>query len=62
MSDEEDGVHKLAGYNQTEGGLIIKKKPQPTEQFQFKIPDIPKGSLLGLDKLAGKSHGKNRFS
>lgn len=54
MSDDEDGVHKLSGYNNTEGGLIIKKKPKPAEQFQFKIPDVPKGSLLGLDKLAGK--------
>lgn len=54
MSDEEDGVHKLSGYNHTEGGLIIKKKPKPAEQFEFKIPDVPKGSLLGLDKLAGK--------
>lgn len=53
MSDDEDGVHKLAGSNQTEGGLIIKKKPKPAEQFEFKIPNIPKGSLLGLDKLAG---------
>lgn len=55
MSDDEDSMHKLSGYNQTEGGLIIIKKPKPTDQFQFKIPDIPKGvSLLGLDKLAGK--------
>lgn len=54
MSDDEDGVHKLSGYNHTEGGLIIKKKPKPAEQFEFKIPDVPKGSLLGLDKLAGK--------
>lgn len=53
MSDDEDGVHKLFGYNHTEGGLIIKKKPKPAEQFEFKIPDVPKGSLLGLDKLAG---------
>lgn len=53
MSDEEDGVHKLSGYNNTEGGLIIKKKPKPTEQFQFKVPDLPRCSLLGLDKLAG---------
>lgn len=52
MSDDEDGVHKLSGYNHTEGGLIIKKKPKPAEQFQFKVPDLPKGSLLGLDKLA----------
>jgi len=54
MSDDEDGIHKLSGYNQTEGGLIIKKKPKPNDQFQFKIPDIPKVSLFGLDKLAGK--------
>lgn len=54
MSDDEDGIHKLPGYRQTEGGLFIKKKPKPTDQFQFKIPDIPKSSLLGLDKLAGK--------
>lgn len=54
MSDDEDGVHKLAGYNHTEGGLVIKKKPKPNEQFQFKVPDVPKGSLLGLDKLAGR--------
>lgn len=54
MSDDEDGVHKLSGYNHTEGGLIIKKKPKPAEQFEFKIPDVPKGSLLGLDKLAAQ--------
>lgn len=53
MSDDEDGVHKLAGYNHTEGGLIIKKKPKPAGQFQFKVPDLPRASLFGLDKLAG---------
>lgn len=55
MSDDEESIHKLSGYNHTEGGLIIKKKPKPAEQFEFKVPDVPKGSLLGLDKLAGKS-------
>lgn len=58
MSDEEDGVHKLSGYDHTEGGLIIKKKPKPTEQFEFKVPLLPKGSLLGLDKLAGRYSDK----
>lgn len=58
MSDDEEGVHKLSGYNNTEGGLIIKKKPKPAEQFEFKIPDVPKGSLLGLDKLAGKCYNR----
>uniref|UniRef100_T1HJS1 Uncharacterized protein n=1 Tax=Rhodnius prolixus TaxID=13249 RepID=T1HJS1_RHOPR len=44
---EEDT--RLEGKEETVGGLIIKKKPVPQGNFEFKIP---KPSLLGLDRLA----------
>ena len=53
MDDEDVGVFKLEGSKEEEGGLIIKKKPAPIENFEFKVP-AAKASLLGLDKLAGK--------
>lgn len=46
----EDDIFKLEGSKEEVGGLIIKKKPAPIENFEFKVP---KTSLLGLDKLAG---------
>lgn len=45
---EDDGLHRLEGTTGNEqGGLIIKKKKEPT----FKVP---KPSLLGLDRLAAQ--------
>ncbi|XP_073997348.1 ATP-dependent RNA helicase l(1)G0007 isoform X1 [Rhodnius prolixus] len=49
MEVEDDGVYRLEGKEETVGGLIIKKKPVPQGNFEFKIP---KPSLLGLDRLA----------
>lgn len=54
MSDDES-VYKLEGYQEETGGLIIKKKPNPIESFEFKVPQA-RTSLLGLDKLAGNEH------
>lgn len=51
MSDDE-GIYKLEGIQEETGGLIIKKKPNPVEAFEFKVPQA-RPSLLGLDKLAG---------
>ncbi|XP_050295240.1 pre-mRNA-splicing factor ATP-dependent RNA helicase PRP16 isoform X2 [Anthonomus grandis grandis] len=43
---DEDGIHRLEGTSGNErGGLIVKKRQEPT----FKVP---KPSLLGLDRLA----------
>lgn len=49
--EDEDGVHRLEGSTNEKGGLIIKKKPAAGANFEFKVP---KTSLLGLDKLAGR--------
>lgn len=46
MEDEDDGVHRLPGTSDVQGGLIIKKKSNPEEA------KTPRSSLLGLDKLA----------
>lgn len=51
--DEEDGLYQLKGGTEEKGGLIIRKKPSPGSSIEFKVP---KTSLLGLDKLAGKSY------
>lgn len=54
--DEDDGVHRLEGISEVQGGLIIKKKST--------TPNIstPRASLLGLDKLAAsKREEKNRL-
>lgn len=48
MLEEDESLYKLEGSKEEIGGLIIKKKPAPIKDFQFKVP-----SLLGLDKLAG---------
>jgi len=53
-AEEDSTVHRLEGLsadNQV-GGLVIKKKS--TAEHQFKKPDLPKKSLLGLDRLAGE--------
>lgn len=49
-NDDDEGVYRLEGVEEKQGGLIIKKKPEPQGSFQFKVP---KASLLGLDRLAG---------
>ncbi|KAL1129092.1 hypothetical protein AAG570_013623 [Ranatra chinensis] len=49
MENEEENLFKLPAIQDQVGGLIIKKKPAPQDNFEFKIP---KTSLLGLDKLA----------
>lgn len=51
--EDEDGVHRLEGSANEKGGLILKKKPAAGANFEFKVP---KTSLLGLDKLAGKAY------
>ncbi|CAG7822437.1 unnamed protein product [Allacma fusca] len=51
VEDEDPSVHRLEGSSGDEvGGLIIKKKSQV--EHEFKKPEIPKKSLLGLDRLA----------
>jgi hypothetical protein len=50
-----EGVHRLEGSSGGAGGLVIKKKNSNKEESSnygssFKSP--PKGSILGLDKLA----------
>ena len=50
-----ESVHRLEGSTGGSGGLIIKKKDSNKEDSSnygssFKSP--PKGSILGLDKLA----------
>ncbi|KAG6465812.1 hypothetical protein O3G_MSEX015410, partial [Manduca sexta] len=56
MSEEEENVHRLAGTSgDAPGGLIVKKKDNPSE-FQFAKP-----SLLGLDKLAAAKRKQNRL-
>lgn len=48
----DDTINRLEGSSGDEvGGLIIKKKAQA--EHEFKRPDLPRKSLLGLDKLAG---------
>ncbi|KAF6208906.1 hypothetical protein GE061_014648, partial [Apolygus lucorum] len=47
--EEDSGVFRLEGKEETGGGLVIKKKPAPQGNFEFKVP---KTSLLGLDRLA----------
>lgn len=49
MSENDENLYRLDGSKEEVGGLIIKKKPAPIENFEFKKP-----SLFGLDKLAGK--------
>jgi len=52
MEDDYESVSRLEGSTGDEvGGLIIKKKS--VVEHEFKRPDIPRKSLLGLDKLAG---------
>lgn len=50
-SEDDPSLHRLEGSTSVTGGLIIKKKSQA--EHEFKRPDIPRKSLLGLDKLAG---------
>lgn len=52
MDDKYDStIHRLEGTTGKEvGGLIIKKKSQA--EHEFKKPELPKRSLLGLDRLA----------
>ncbi|KAK7593066.1 hypothetical protein V9T40_007818 [Parthenolecanium corni] len=47
MSENDENLYRLDGSKEEVGGLIIKKKPAPIENFEFKKP-----SLFGLDKLA----------
>ncbi|XP_075224312.1 ATP-dependent RNA helicase l(1)G0007 isoform X2 [Lycorma delicatula] len=49
MDEDENGIYRLDGTKEEKGGLIIKKKPLPGTNIEFKVP---KPSLLGLDKLA----------
>ena len=49
--EDDEGVYRLEPVEEKQGGLIIKKKPEPQAAFQFKVPQT---SLLGLDRLAGK--------
>ncbi|ODM99478.1 Pre-mRNA-splicing factor ATP-dependent RNA helicase PRP16, partial [Orchesella cincta] len=49
-AEEDASIHRLEGSSASVGGLIIKKKSQV--EHEFKRPDLPKKSLLGLDKLA----------
>lgn len=51
---ESEEVHRLEGSKNEKGGLIIVKKSSPAEDKTFKAPVLPRVSLLGLDKLAGK--------
>lgn len=48
--DFESDIYRLEGTTNEKGGLIIKKKPPPAANFEFKVPKV---SLLGLDKIAG---------
>lgn len=50
-AEEDSSIHRLEGSSSSVGGLIIKKKSQV--EHEFKRPDVPRKSLLGLDKLAG---------
>lgn len=50
---DDESIDKLEELNEETGGLIIKKKPNPVEAFEFKVP-AARPSLFGLDKLAGK--------
>lgn len=49
--EEDPSIHLLEGSTSFVGGLVIKKKSQA--DHEFKKPDLPKKSMLGLDKLAG---------
>lgn len=56
---DDTSVYRLEGSNsEQKGGLIIKKKvKKESDDEDFKMPHLPTGgSLLGLDKLAGKHH------
>jgi hypothetical protein len=56
---DDTSVYRLEGSNsEQKGGLIIKKKvKKEPDDDDFKMPHLPpSGSLLGLDKLAGKQH------
>ena len=51
----DDDIHRLEGSSGNEsGGLVIMKKgpPKGSDAHQFKKPDMPKTSILGLDRLA----------
>ena len=53
--DLDSDVHRLEGSSGNEsGGLVIMKKSlsKGSDFPQFKKPDMPKTSLLGLDRLA----------
>lgn len=51
--DNNGDIYRLEGTKNEIGGLIIKKKPAPAANFEFKVPKV---SLLGLDKLAGNDY------
>lgn len=57
-NNDLNSLHRLAGLDEQQGGLIIKKKPSATtseDQHIFKVPKIPSStSSLGLDKLAAE--------
>jgi hypothetical protein len=62
---DDTSVYRLEGSNsEQKGGLIIKKKvKKEPDDDDFKMPHLPAGgSLLGLDKLAGKQHTTPLFS
>ena len=50
----DDEIHRLEGSTGGKGGLVImKKKATATENpHTFKKPELPRMSLLGLDRLA----------
>lgn len=58
-TEEDSSIHRLEGSSSSVGGLIIKKKSQA--EHEFKKPDIPRKSLLGLDKLAGMSKNNTHY-
>ncbi|GFN95991.1 pre-mRNA-splicing factor ATP-dependent RNA helicase prp16-like [Plakobranchus ocellatus] len=52
--DLDNDIHRLEGSSNESGGLVIMKKgpSKGSDSHQFKKPDLPKVSLLGLDRLA----------
>lgn len=51
--DDDPGLHRHEGASgQEQGGLMIMKKKPLGDGHLFRKPDVPKVSLLGLDKLA----------
>lgn len=53
--DDDTSLHRLEGSGVQKGGLVIMKKG-PSQDGEsphvFKRPDLPRVSMLGLDKLA----------